>query len=130
MSTASGFMGRRFRVRSVATTSARVASHTSRKPPTPCTATMPPAAIVRTQAASASAAGASAPPCMSLKASRGPQSGHEMSCAWKRRSAGSAYSRAQAAQSGNAAIVVAGRSNGSAAVIACRGPQALQAMCA
>ena len=42
--------------------------------------------------------------------SRGPQSGQQTVCAWKRRSAGSAYSAAQSAHIAKPAIVVAGRS--------------------
>ena len=43
-------------------------------------------------------------------ASRGPQSGQQIGWAWKRRSAGSAYSAAQSAHIGKPAIVVVGRS--------------------
>ena len=41
---------------------------------------------------------------------RGPQSGQAFGWAWKRRSAGSSYSRRHAAHIANAAIVVSGRS--------------------
>ena len=41
---------------------------------------------------------------------RGPQAGHAFGWAWKRRSSGSAYSRAHAGHIRNPAIVVAGRS--------------------
>ena len=40
----------------------------------------------------------------------GPQEKHALGCAWKRRSAGSAYSVAHAGHMGNASIDVAGRS--------------------
>ena len=42
--------------------------------------------------------------------SRGPHSGQALGWAWKRRSAGSAYSAAQAAHIVKSAIVVRGRS--------------------
>ena len=41
---------------------------------------------------------------------RGPQAGQQTGCAWKRRSFGSAYSRAHAAHIANPLIVVAARS--------------------
>ena len=49
-------------------------------------------------------------PVASSRRSRGPQRGQALGWAWKRRSAGSSYSRWQVAHIANAAIVVAGRS--------------------
>ena len=58
----------------------------------------------------------------------GPQSGQATVCAWNRRSAGSAYSAAQAGHIGKAAMVVAGRSYGSPVMMVKRGPQLVQLM--
>jgi hypothetical protein len=72
-------------------------------------ATIRPAASARCVAASASSVPSTrVPPARNV--SRGPQSGQAMGWAWKRRSAGSAYSTAQAAHIGKPAIVVDGRS--------------------
>jgi hypothetical protein len=51
-----------------------------------------------------------------------------MGSAWKRRSAGSAYSAAQSAHSGNRLIVVRIRSYGRSSTIVARGPQSVQLM--
>lgn len=60
--------------------------------------------------------------------SRGPQAGQAIGWAWKRRSAGSAYSRAQSAHIGKPAMVVLSRSYGSEVTIVNRGPQCVQVM--
>ena len=56
----------------------------------------------------------------------GPHAGQAIGSAWKRRSAGSAYSRAQSAQSANGAIAVLARSYGSRRAMVKRGPQCVQ----
>ena len=82
----------------------------------PLTATTPPSRRIARASARATSpyvvgwAGAT-------RRSRGPQSGQQTVWAWKRRSAGSAYSAAQAAHIAKPAIVVAGRSYGSPVVI-------------
>ena len=48
---------------------------------------------------------------------RGPQAGQATGWAWKRRSAGSSYSRRQSGHIANPAIVVAGRSYGTSRAI-------------
>ena len=53
----------------------------------------------------------------SRNATVGPHAAQAFGCAWKRRSAGSWYSRAHAGQSANGAIVVFGRSYGTRSVI-------------
>ncbi len=58
----------------------------------------------------------------------GPQAWQAVACAWKRRSLGSAYSRAQSAHSGNGAIVVCARSYGARWNTDSRGPQSVQAV--
>jgi hypothetical protein len=59
---------------------------------------------------------------------RGPHTGHAIGSAWKRRSSGSAYSRAQSAHIGKPAIVVFGRSYGTVRTIVNRGPHCVQLM--
>ena len=59
-------------------------------------------------------------------ARRGPHAGQAVGWAWKRRSRGSSYSRRQSAQRAKPAIVVFGRSYGSARTIVKRGPQFVQ----
>ena len=58
----------------------------------------------------------------------GPQAGQHTGWAWKRRSAGSWYSRAQSAHMAKPAMVVAGRSYGTSRTIVNRGPQLVQLM--
>ena len=58
--------------------------------------------------------------------SRGPHAGQHTGWAWKRRSAGSAYSRAQSAHIGNGAMVVAAGRTGTPVTIVNRGPQFVQ----
>lgn len=106
--TAKGFSSRCLRARSAATASAFVASQARWKPPKPLMATIFPA---RSSArVSATGSSASGPPAASSKRSRGPQCGQQVVSAWKRRSAGSAYSRAHSGQSGKGARLVCGRS--------------------
>ena len=94
---AKGLPLRCLRSRSRATASALKASQARWKPPSPLMATILPAF---------SAARMSPMECDKC----GPQSGQAVGWAWKRRSAGSAYSAAQAGQSGKAAMEVFGRS--------------------
>jgi hypothetical protein len=61
-------------------------------------------------------------------ASRGPHAAQAIVSAWKRRSAGSWYSRRQSAHRGKAAIVVFARSYGIARRTVNRGPQFVQVM--
>jgi hypothetical protein len=85
-------------------------------------ATIAPAASIRRQ----DRIGSSAPvgvPVASTSSSRGPQSGQAIGWAWKRRSAGSSYSRRQAGHIGKPAMVVASRSYGNAVMMVKRGPQ-------
>ena len=58
--------------------------------------------------------------------SRGPQAGHALGCAWKRRSDGDAYSAWHAGHITNGAIVVFGRSYGMSIAMVKRGPQFVQ----
>ena len=58
----------------------------------------------------------------------GPHAGQAFGCAWKRRSPGSSYSRAQSEHIVNPAIVVSGRSYGTPRTIVNRGPQLVQLM--
>ena len=82
--------------RSVRTASAEVASQARWKPPSPFTATTAPVPqrAPRRSAIGSRAAGRAAG--RSRSATRGPQAGQALGWAWKRRSRGSAYSRAQA----------------------------------
>ena len=92
----------------------------------PFTATMAPAASSR-RASAVAPAGQRRLPRLH-RVSVGPQCGHATVCAWKRRSAGSAYSAAHRAHSGSGAMVVAGRSYGRPTMIVNRGPQFVQLM--
>ncbi len=64
--------------------------------------------------------------CSSGIDSFGPHTGHAIGSAWKRRSAGSSYSRRQSAHSSNDAIVVRARSYGTERTIVRRGPHCVQ----
>jgi len=131
--TASGLLGRPFPRRTRSTASSDAASQTSWYPPTPFTATNPPAAIALTAASSGPAGACDATPAGAWVAtsagshhSRGPQRGHATGSAWKRRSAGSEYSAAQSAHSGKPAIAVRARSYGRSSTMVARGPQSVQ----
>ena len=65
-------------------------------------------------------------PCGVISISAGPQAGHALGCAWKRRSSTRSYSSWQAAHIVNAAIVVRARSYGASRAIVNRGPQFVQ----
>ena len=56
----------------------------------------------------------------------GPQTGHALGSAWKRRSAGSSYSARHAGHSGKRRMVVRSRSYGKSSMIVKRGPQSVQ----
>ncbi len=108
-STANGLSPRRFRARSRATATGSPASQARWYPPIPLTATMPPSASRRRACCSAASRVSGSCPGAS-SSSTGPQAWQATGWAWKRRSAGSAYSRAQSGQSGKEAMVVIGRS--------------------
>ncbi len=107
---AKGLCGRRLRARSRDTAASSAARTHSWKPPVALTATMRPARSAWTAAARASSSWASGVPAASLSASRGPQAAQQIPCAWKRRSAGSRYSAAQAAHGVKSRSVVRSRS--------------------
>ena len=65
-------------------------------------------------------------PPPSHSSSCGPQRGHAMGCAWKRRSSGSWYSREHSGHIANFFIDVFARSYGSDSMIEKRGPQLVQ----
>ena len=94
---ANGLSSRCLRARSRATAVSSAASQARCQPPSPLTATIAPPRSSATASSSGSV-------------SCGPQTGQQTGSAWKRRSAGSSYSRRQSAQSGKPAIVVFGRS--------------------
>lgn len=83
---------------------------------------IPPPSTALTPARSASS------PRSPSQASRGPHAGQATGSAWKRRSAGSAYSAAQSAHSGKQRMVVRIRSYGRSSMIVARGPQSVQLM--
>src|SRR5919205_696338 len=93
----------------------------------PLTATIAPArsaaAVARTDGSPGAATGAPAP---SRSRTAGPHSGHAFGWAWKRRSRGSSYSARHAAHIAKPAMVVSGRSYGTARTIVKRGPQSVQ----
>src|SRR5919202_1197223 len=93
----------------------------------PFTATTEPArnaaAAARTDGSPAAATEA---PRTSTSRTVGPQAGHALGWAWKRRSRGSSYSARQASHMANPAIVVSGRSYGTPRTIVNRGPQSVQ----
>ncbi len=125
---ANGLSLRTLRSRSSRTAAALRASHARWYPPSPLTATIRPAESASAQAWIASSPALPGLPSASSQRTVGPQSGHATGCAWKRRSAGSWYSAAQASHSSNAFIVVRGRSYGSDSMIDQRGPQFVQLM--
>ena len=121
--TASGLLLRRLRRRSSRTAASLPASHARWNPPRPLMATMLPAAsrcahrpmIASLSPRVAPTAGTRGSSPLPVDASSrhvrcGPHAKQASGCAWKRRSAGSAYSRAQRGHMGNAAIDVLGRS--------------------
>ena len=136
--TANALPWRRLRWRNWASASGFSASHTKWKPPSPLTATMPPAMSTRTAAAkmatdasrvlpqaidqarsSGQGANESASDGHGVESIRsagrqietaGPHSQQASGCAWKRLSAGSAYSPAQRGHISKVFIDVAGRS--------------------
>ncbi len=116
--TAKGFHGRALRSRSLRTAASSRASQRSWKPPTPFRATTRPSRRPAIARASASSRVARVSPSSERRARLGPQRGQLIVCAWKRRSEGSRYSRAQSSQSGKSLIVVASRSKGSRVAIA------------
>ena len=89
----------------------------------PLIATIAPPASAATVVATGSPAG-------ELPSSRtdGPHTGQALGWAWKRRSAGFSYSARQSGHIVNPAIVVNGRSYGTARTIVNRGPQFVQLM--
>jgi hypothetical protein len=109
---ANGSCGRRDRARRAATATSSRASAARKNPPSPFTATIRPAAIVRAAARRASSPWSTAPaaPPLARKARRGPQAGQALGSAWYRRLAGSSYSARHTSQSVNAPIVVHARS--------------------
>src|SRR5665647_3759653 len=113
--TANGLPSRRLRARSRSTVTWSRASQTRWKPPRPLSATIWPARI-------------RAPISSSGVSSCGPQVGQHVVSAWKRRSAGLAYSAAQASHKGNSARDVVARSYGRRRVTVKRGPQCVQVM--
>ena len=125
---AKGLLGRCLRRRRRATASLWLASTSSWNPPTPCRARISPSRS-RSQAAwRARSPSARGRPAASRKRRRGPQAGQLIVSAWKRRSAGSLNSAAQAGQGGKAAKVVWARRKGRAVARLKRGPQAQQLM--
>jgi hypothetical protein len=112
--TAKGLRPRRLHRRSSETAGSLVASHASWKPPIPRMARAPPAHRICCASASADTPSARSAPSGANAESRGPQSGHVVASAWKRRSSGQAYSAAQAAHKGKSARAVRVRSQGSA----------------
>jgi hypothetical protein len=75
------------------------------------------------------------PPCLraatassSGSESCGPHTGQAIGSAWKRRSAGSSYSRRHSTQSSNRAMVVFGLSYGTRSTMVKRGPHCVQLM--
>ena len=121
---AKGLSSRCLRARSRATASSSSARQARWNPPSPLTATIAPSR--RAATAPASGSPARGRPAESVSASRGPQSGQALGCAWKRRSAGSSYSARQAGHMTKPAIVVSGRSYGTPRTIVKRGPQFVQ----
>jgi hypothetical protein len=109
--TANGFSSRSLRARRHATAAALRASHARWNPPRPLTATIRPA--FRSASAAAIGSPGSARPHPSTSASAGPHVGQAFGSAWKRRLAGSVYSRSQSGHCGNAAMLVCARSYGS-----------------
>ncbi|OFA49978.1 hypothetical protein BEN35_16180 [Streptomyces fradiae] len=89
---------------------------------------MPPPATTAAARRSASSPLADTGPPAARHAARGPHSGQASGSAWKRRSAGSAYSAAHRAQSGKPRIVVRSRSYGRSSMTVARGPQSVQLM--
>ena len=75
----------------------------------PFTARTSPAASAAPASATGSRPGTGAPSAPRSE-TRGPQAGQAIGSAWKRRSAGSRYSRAQSGHIRNGAMVVAARS--------------------
>ena len=115
--TASGLVGRCLRSRSCRTASSLRASQARWKPPRPLTATMPPSwSICAARAMMSSDDARSLPrsthPGSSAvrQVSCGPQAKHASGWAWKRLSAGSAYSWAHAGHIAKPAMDVRGRS--------------------
>src|SRR5689334_5335135 len=70
--------------------------------------------------------GAGSRPSGPSSRSRGPHAGQHTGWAWKRRSAGSRYSRSQSPHMANPAIVVFGLSYGRSVTMVNRGPQFVQ----
>ena len=111
--TAKGFSSRRLRSRSRQTASELVASHARWNPPSPLTATIFPsrrAAAAKATAPADPLSSLTVQPSASPTRSLGPHSGHALGWAWKRRSAGSQYSREHRRHMVNPAIVVRARS--------------------
>ena len=112
--TAKGFSSRRLRARSRATASSSSARQARWKPPRPFTAAIAPSSMAAAAAATGSVANwpMRRRPIGHSPARRteGPQSGHALGSAWKRRSAGSSYSARQRSHIANPAIVVVARS--------------------
>ena len=104
--TANGFSALPFLARSVPRAASSVASHARWNPPTPRTATIFPSVNAAAARVIASHPAACAPPEASQSDTLGPHSGHEFVSEWKRRSAGSPYSRAHAGHIVNGAIDV------------------------
>ncbi len=119
---ANGRSSRCLRARSRATAGPSSARHARWKPPIPFTATIAPAARARAARSTSSRPAGASP----TSRTRGPQTGHALGCAWKRRSDGSSYSAWQAGHIANPAIVVSGRSYGTPRTIVNRGPQFVQ----
>ncbi len=106
--TASGFASRPLRSLRRRTAASLLASHARWNPPTPLIATMRPEA--RSRRVSMSGSPESGRPVVPTSASCGPHAGQAFGWAWKRRSAGSSYSRRHASHIAKAAIVVWARS--------------------
>ena len=73
-------------------------------------ATTPPRAIKAAASSMTSVGSPAGRPSPPRNASAGPHAGHATGSAWKRRSAGSSYSRRQSSHMGNAHIDVRSRS--------------------
>jgi len=123
--TASGLASLCLRSRRRWTADGEVASQARWKPPRPLMATIIPSCMARA-APRIGSLQSSVSPAGERAVSLGPQAGQALGWAWKRRSAGSSYSRWHEGHIRNDAIVVAGRSYGTAVAIVNRGPQFVQ----